>query len=568
MRRIRGKLALTLFISILLISAFIIHGCKQEFQSPNSNQSLNKAEVQEAERWYNDFTRGKPQSSAIFSAKLTQVTPVGAGTPSNKKFSTLNVDWTKAEATQSGNRTIIEVPVQTDLGFTTTSDKFNKDNPNPTTSLVVLTSNNGRSAYFMSVISEPGYKERVTYTKQPKTFTGSLIYHSLQGQFIAAQQFKNGAVVGVGVPTNKRKSLSKSDGQVSPMLLPVTCDTYDVFNVTTVCIQGYSTCYYTYDYLYSYTVCYDPNGGGGGIGGGGDTVGGGGGGGGGTTPTPTPTPPCIPPSVESLGPVPLKLGYGVNVVNPNDPGQPTPTPTPPPVPCVDPPTAPTAYLLQVKTLGLKTCTKNLYDTLATLTSGMNQIFTVFKGPASSGFNWNLTSGTLPASINATTTDNRSTKTATTTFDEGKYTNATDLALARTILHEAAHAYLVRYFATNPAAANKDYKALLDLWNDNNNLEATHHEVFVTSFVQKIATSLAEYGDSKGYKFTTATEKTQFYENMAWGGLEGTAAFGKLSATKQASIANLIRLEQFNTKPVGSNNIQKGTRLSCNIASNE
>ena len=41
----------------------------------------------------------------------------------------------------------------------------------------------------MSVVSKADYKEKVTYLKQPRSFNGSLIYHSLQGQLIGVQNF-------------------------------------------------------------------------------------------------------------------------------------------------------------------------------------------------------------------------------------------------------------------------------------------------------------------------------------------------------------------------------------------
>lgn len=107
----------------------------------------------------------------------------------------------------------------------------------------------------------------------------------------------------------------------------------------------------------------------------------------------------------------------------------------------------------------------------------------------------------------------------------------DLALARTMLHESAHAYLVRYFDSNPAAANKTYAELLEFYDQKGKLEPAHHETFVNTFVQQIAGALSKYGDSKNYKFASADEKRQFYQNMAWGGLHTTEDYTQLMPSR-------------------------------------
>ena len=60
-----------------------------------------------------------------------------------------------------------------------------------------------REAYFMSVLSPDNYDEKVTYVKQPRSSSGSLLYQTLQGRLIAVQKFDNGAVVGLGTPVVK-----------------------------------------------------------------------------------------------------------------------------------------------------------------------------------------------------------------------------------------------------------------------------------------------------------------------------------------------------------------------------
>jgi len=82
-----------------------------------------------------------------------------------------------------------------------------------------------------------------------------------------------------------------------------------------------------------------------------------------------------------------------------------------------------------------------------------------------GYNWNMKDGTLPANVNAQTTSgyDRTTGTVTTTFDSQKFSNASDLSIARTILHESVHAYLVAYFENNRGDQNAFAKSYPELY---------------------------------------------------------------------------------------------------------
>ena len=98
--------------------------------------------------------------------------------------------------------------------------------------------------------------------------------------------------------------------------------------------------------------------------------------------------------------------------------------------------------------------------------------------------------------------------------------ATDISIARTVIHESLHAILV-YMAeegllselpndpdfSDLATAHINYLSGLP-----SNLGQTHHEL-MASFVGDIATSLSQYGQQNGYNLSY-----QFYNDMAWGGL--------------------------------------------------
>lgn len=85
---------------------------------------------------------------------------------------------------------------------------------------------------------------------------------------------------------------------------------------------------------------------------------------------------------------------------------------------------------------------------------------------------------------------------------------------------------------------------------------------VNTFVGQIATSLSEYGDQQGYTFATNTEKTQFYNDLAWGGLTNTKAFTNFPAATQARTNNRLLSEQYQTDTNGNSKPSKGKIGDC------
>ena len=164
---------------------------------------------------------------------------------------------------------------------------------------------------------------------------------------------------------------------------------------------------------------------------------------------------------------------------------------------------------------LDDCLKDILDRLKGLDKGVAEIVGKFAGN-DPGFNWTVKDG-LMLSANAQTSQhyNRTTGTVTTTFDPNKFSNASDLSAARTILHESVHAYIVAFANVYPMETNKTFPDLmLDLSRRkyNNGNDAQHAE-FVRNYVNDIASSLKEYGRIRGYNLPP-----EFYEDLAWGGL--------------------------------------------------
>ncbi len=179
-----------------------------------------------------------------------------------------------------------------------------------------------------------------------------------------------------------------------------------------------------------------------------------------------------------------------------------------------------------------------------------------------GYTWNLSTGTLAANTNATTS--KITGGASTKVDVDKYTTGRDLALARTLLHEAVHAYLVSYFSNNPILAQLSYPDMVLEWQKvkKPDLNAIQHIEMTIEFKNDIAAGLREYGDLHNITFSTATEKDQFYSDMAWGGLEATPAYQQLNSTDKNRIQDTLNAEQYGKDRKGDPKSGKGNPSGC------
>ncbi|MBR9854023.1 MAG: hypothetical protein GYB37_05505, partial [Algicola sp.] len=102
-----------------------------------------------------------------------------------------------------------------------------------------------------------------------------------------------------------------------------------------------------------------------------------------------------------------------------------------------------------------------------------------------------------------------------TLDDDYVNNATQLSIARTIIHESVHAYLgyilkVNRFSSLSIGLQQYYIA-----NNSEDENLTHHE-FMEHFVEAMSISLSIWDNKK--------QAQSYYEKLAWGGLEGTTAY--------------------------------------------
>ncbi len=156
----------------------------------------------------------------------------------------------------------------------------------------------------------------------------------------------------------------------------------------------------------------------------------------------------------------------------------------------------------------------LADVLEPKSSKVGEIIDKFLG-ANENWNWTLQESTLPANYNGTTQSLLGA--VLTTLDGTKLTKATNLAVARTIIHELIHAYLTTYFEYDPVNAAKDYPQILRAWQAQKNPDYNEiqHDEIEKSFVEYIAIALKEYSENIG--LSAIDDKV--YSDLAWGGLD-------------------------------------------------
>lgn len=191
---------------------------------------------------------------------------------------------------------------------------------------------------------------------------------------------------------------------------------------------------------------------------------------------------------------------------------------------------------------LKDCFKKVLENLKNIDrTCLPNLVTVLSG-TTPGYNWNMQDGNVSAGNNATTAIayNRSTGTATTTFNSDLFKGGSDLAIAKTILHESVHAYLIAYFNVDYPAAQQTYSQYFDAFQNTTrpDLNELQHNEMVRNFIGSVAGNLITYGKNQGYNLPD-----QFYYDLSWGGLTDTSAFKNFSEEVQKRIKNVILSEQ-------------------------
>lgn len=206
---------------------------------------------------------------------------------------------------------------------------------------------------------------------------------------------------------------------------------------------------------------------------------------------------------------------------------------------------------------LQPCLKKIIDNLKNTTASPGNMITNFTGNPANGYNWTMKQGSLDGSIAATSPIYNPTSGMTTTFDTQRWNDATDLSWARTMLHESIHAYLVTYFNVDRPGWIATYPEMVKDWGVKQNWNTVHHEEIAKSLVSSIGSALEVYGVSQGYNLTK-----QFYQDMAWAGLQTTDAFKALPSSEQKRILDTILTELTGKDSNEEVKTQKGKKAGC------
>lgn len=181
------------------------------------------------------------------------------------------------------------------------------------------------------------------------------------------------------------------------------------------------------------------------------------------------------------------------------------------------------------------CMRNVLNGLKGLNDGkVGNIIKVFSGDLPD-YNWKVAEGNANGNVAITDPYWISGAPVTTIFDFSKMSNFSDLAVARTMIHEAIHAYITNYFGADTTAFSKSYPQLFDdyITSKYPTLGQAQHEEMGKNMVNDIAISLSQYGQSKGYNLSI-----DIYKDIAWGGL-----YGNSNQTSVAAFNSLLPYER-------------------------
>jgi len=212
-------------------------------------------------------------------------------------------------------------------------------------------------------------------------------------------------------------------------------------------------------------------------------------------------------------------------------------------------------------LNLPECARNIFNKLLAIRTGeFATIIDNFTGQIAT-FSWTLVIGDAKGKTNADTNPSPYRESVISTFDEKYLKTATDLAIARTMLHEGVHAWLVNAFKSDYQKATLDYPRLFEeFMKGKTDLNELHHNEIVRSFIDDIAHNLELFGRASGYVLNN-----QYYADMAWGGLQTTRYFMSLPQVDRDRINAILEAEQTASSVVQSDGTiisPKGKR-ACN-----
>ncbi|SNR26933.1 hypothetical protein SAMN04488009_0574 [Maribacter sedimenticola] len=178
------------------------------------------------------------------------------------------------------------------------------------------------------------------------------------------------------------------------------------------------------------------------------------------------------------------------------------------------------------------------------------------GTPNTVYDWELITS-VPSVIGNKADTNR--RNGSTPFDyvtkiDPTYKNqATKISIARTILHEMLHAYMISHIDDVNSGNIVDIRKFIQLWQNIRNTtspggssEAAQHEYMAQRFIPPLREALKEWDG--------ASQSNQYYEDLAWGALFDTDTFKyfhPIGSVSRLRIMNINAAED-------NNNISNGT----------
>jgi len=127
------------------------------------------------------------------------------------------------------------------------------------------------------------------------------------------------------------------------------------------------------------------------------------------------------------------------------------------------------------------------------------------------------------------------KTESITLDDDLVIEATQLSIAKTLIHESLHAYI--NLKTNPNSIDKNLYDSVKIYYDKFKTANLSQHNFMAQFVDAMAYSLSIYDNHK--------QDIECYKSMSWGDLESSDTYKKLK--NKIEIQKIIKNERYARK---------------------
>ncbi|AUC86329.1 hypothetical protein CW731_14050 [Polaribacter sp. ALD11] len=210
---------------------------------------------------------------------------------------------------------------------------------------------------------------------------------------------------------------------------------------------------------------------------------------------------------------------------------------------------------KIDTDNLDACSKAILEAIQS-GKAIEDIVNQFAGE-NADFNWTLETTNTTDAAN-TDWDNQTASNYLTKLNTSYVNSATKLSIARTIIHEAIHAYILSYVDSNVSGFKKTFP---ELWNElvnkkygnPNNGTAWNkyqHEEMARNYIATISNALSVWDSN--------SNTSQYYTDLAWGGLYGTEIYNQ---TSDLNDTDRTRIEAENLAEDTNSSDSKGNK--CN-----